>query len=127
MGTELLSEAQSMWQSASQLHELWEQRWATNERLVNSQHLTKRKSGQSALFIPKIEGFHQSKMADHLAAFGGDDPVSLKRTMTSTKNGARIMESVVNYYISDAGGISWDSYIVNSASNALTYNFAPVM
>jgi len=127
MGTELLSEAQSMWQSASQLHELWEQRWATNERLVNSQHLTKRKSGQSALFIPKIEGFHQSKMADHLAAFGGDDPVSLKRTMTSTKNGARIMESVVNYYISDAGGISWDSYIVNSASNALTYNFAPVI
>lgn len=124
---QLISEAKAMWDSASQLHQIWEDRWAKNERLVNSQHLTTRKAGQSSLFIPKIEGFHQSKMSDHLAAFGGNDPVSLKKTATSTKNGASIMEYVVNYYISDAGGISWDSYVVNAASNALTYNFAPAI
>ena len=125
MDKDWLSDAQEMWDASTQLYDLWENRWAKNERLVNSKHLTARKAGQSNLFVPKIETFHQSKMADHAFAFGGDDPVSLKRTMTSSKEGAKIMESVVNYYLTDAGGIDWTAFCINSACNALTYNFAP--
>jgi len=120
-----LSKAEDMWGSSSELYELWEARWAKNEMLVNSKHITARRAGQSNLFIPKIEQFHQSKIADHVGAFAGDDPVALKKTMNSTKEGATILESVVNYYLTDAGGIDWTAFVANSASNAVTYNFAP--
>jgi len=124
---DLLSAAKNMWDNSSELFNLWEHRWAKNEMLVQSRHLTSRKAGQSSLFIPKIETFLQTKMADHLFAFGGDDPVSLRPTLTSTKDGAMIMEAVVNHYLTDAGGINWPASIVNAASNALTYNFAPAI
>lgn len=124
---DILTEVQALWDESSTLYELWEQRWAQNEKLVNSQHLTARKAGQSSLFIPKIESYHQRKMADHLFAFGGEDAVSLRRTLTSSKHGASIMEKVVNYYLTDAGGINWSAVVVNGASNALTYNFAPAV
>lgn len=120
-----LSEAQDMWESADQLYSIWEARWAKNELLVNSKHITARKAGQSNLFIPKIEQYLQSKVSDHVGAFGGEDPVSLRRTMTSSKEGASIMERVVNYYLTDAGGINWDAFIANGAANSVTYNFAP--
>lgn len=122
---EVLETVRQLWDAANTIHEMAERQWAQNKQLVNSQHITARKPGQSSLFIPKIETFHFRKQADFLQAFGSVDPVSLKATLTSTKEGAKIMESVVNYYVSDAGGIDWPSSTLNAAHNALTCNFAP--
>jgi len=122
---ELLSEAKNIWDSAMPLVEMYEARWVTNKKLVQSQHITARRPGQSNLFVPKIESFHQRKQADFLQAYGGESNVALKPTLTSTKNGARIMERLVNYYIHEAGGINWDAAVLNLNHNALTYNYAP--
>lgn len=124
MAEDTLSTVAELWAAGESLHSLQEKRWATNKRLATSQHTTKRKLGQSSLFVPKIEAFHSRKQADHLATFGGPDPVSLKPTLSSTKEGARILETVVNYYITDAG-INWDANVLNAAHDSLTYNFAP--
>jgi len=122
---DVLDIVRDMWDSGSVYAQMYETRWAKNKKLVNSQHITPRKRGQSSTFVPKIEAFHQRKLADYLATFGGEDPVGLKETLTSTKEGARIMSRVLNYYITDAGGVQWDSSLMNLAHNALTYNFAP--
>ena len=123
--TEILSKVSDLWAAGESIHSLQENRWATNKRLATSKHITPRKLGQSALFVPKIEAFHSRKQADYMATFGSEDPVSLKPTLSSTKEGARIMETVVNYYITDAGGINWPASILNAAHDSLTYNFAP--
>jgi len=102
-----------------------EKTWIQNKTLTHSKHLTSRKFGQSNLFVPMIEKFHYRKQADYFFAFAGDNPVSLKKTLTSSKEGASIMERVVNYYVKEAGGIDWDTSVLNCAHNALTYNFAP--
>jgi len=122
---DILSEVSEMWGSGSVYAQMYETRWAKNKKLVNSQHITPRRAGQSSTFVPKIEAFHSRKLADYLATFGGDDPVGLKETLTSTKEGARIMSRVLNYFITDAGGVQWDASLMNLAHNALTYNFAP--
>jgi hypothetical protein len=122
---EILSEIQGIWDSSSAISDLQEQRWATNERLARSEHITSRKLGQSNIFVPKIESMLYRKKADHLFALDGDNPISLKRTLTSTKAGAKIMERVANYYLKEAGGINWRTAVLNVSSDALTYNFAP--
>jgi len=121
---ELLSEIEQIWQTSSVLHNQAEARWAKNKRLVQSRHVTKRKAGQSNLFIPKIESFHNRKQADYIASLGSENPVSLKPTLNSTKEGSMIMETLCNHYMSNAG-INWKSAVVNDSHNALTYNFAP--
>ncbi|NOR56987.1 MAG: hypothetical protein GQ474_00510 [Sulfurimonas sp.] len=122
---EVLSEVRELWDSASALSDLQENRWAANERLARSEHLTPRKLGQSNLFVPKIESMLYRKKADHLFALDGDNPISLTKTLTSSKAGAKIMERVCNYYLKEAGGINWRSNVLNVSSDALTYNFAP--
>jgi len=122
---DVLSELKELWDASSAIANLQENRWAKNEKLVRSQHLTARKAGQSNLFVPKIESIHYRKRADHLFALTGDNPVSLKKTLSSTKTGAKIMERVVNYYLTESGGINWQTAVQNGSSNALTYNFAP--
>lgn len=122
---ETLTTIKELWDNASLISDMQEQRWASNERLCRSQHLTPRKAGQSNLFVPKIESIHYRKKADHLFALDGDNPISLKRTLTSTKAGAKIMERVCNYYVKESAGINWRAAVLNVGSDALTYNFAP--
>ena len=122
--TDILSKVSDLWAAGESLHNLQEQRWATNKRLATSQHITPRKLGQSSLFVPKTESYHSRKQADYVSTFGGEDPVSLTNTLSSTKAGARIMETVLNHYITDAG-VAWDESILNSAHDSLTYNFSP--
>lgn len=121
---EILGTVQNLWSAGESLHSMQENRWATNKRLATSQHITPRKLGQSSIFVPKTEAFHNRKQADYAAAFGTEDPVSLKPTLSSTKEGSRIMETVVNYYITDVG-IDWTAVTLNAAHDSLTYNFAP--
>jgi len=122
---ELLSKVKELWGSATSVATMAEAQWVKNKKLIHSKHLTARKVGQSSVFVPMIEKFHYRKQADHFFAFTGDNPVSLKQTLTSSKEGATIMERVVNFYIKEAGGIDWDTSVLNCAHNALTYNFAP--
>jgi len=121
----LLSTVKELWGAATTIATMAEAQWVENKKLIHSKHLTARKVGQSALFVPMIEQFHYRKQADHFFAFTGDNPVSLKQTLTSSKEGATIMERVVNFYVKEAGGIDWDTSVLNCAHNALTYNFAP--
>lgn len=122
---DVLSKVREIWGDSNSVAALAEQQWHDNKMLCQSRHLTARRVGQSNLFVPMIERFHYRKQADHFFAFTGENPVSLKKTLTSTANGAAIMERVVNFYLKEAGGIDWDSSILNGAHNALTYNFAP--
>lgn len=122
---DVLSDVRNLWDAGEQLVTLQEERWVKNKKLARSEHLTARRAGQSALFVPKIESFLSRKQADYIANFGGKDPVGLKPTMTSTPQGAAIMGQVLNHYISDAGGIKWEPAILNLSHNSLTYNFAP--
>ena len=122
--TDTLSKVADLWAAGESIHSLQEQRWVLNKKLCTSQHTTARKLGQSALFVPKIESFHSRKQADFVATFGGEDPISLKRTINSSQAGAKIMETVLNYYVTDSG-IDWDGVVLNTAHDALTYNFAP--
>lgn len=124
MAEDILSTVQELWSAGESIHSMQENRWAKNKKLATSRHITTRKLGQSSLFVPKIESFHSRKQADYIATFGGEDPVSLKETLSSTKAGARILETVVNYYVTDAG-INWKANVLNAAHDALTYNFAP--
>lgn len=124
MADDTLSKVSDLWSAGESIHSLQENRWATNKRLATSKHITPRKLGQSSLFVPKIEAFHSRKQADYLTTFGNEDPVSLKPTLSSTKEGARIMETVINYYITDTG-IDWAANVLNAAHDSLTYNFAP--
>jgi hypothetical protein len=120
-----LTKVRDIWAESNAVAGLMERTWIENKTLTHSKHITTRKFGQSNLFVPMIEKFHYRKQADHFFAFTGDNPVSLKQTLTSTREGAAIMERVVNYYIKEAGGIDWDTSVLNCAHNALTYNFAP--
>jgi len=122
---ELLSKVKELWAEANTVATLMEKTWIQNKTLTHSKHLTSRKFGQSNLFVPMIEKFHYRKQADYFFAFTGENPVSLKQTLTSSKEGASIMERVANYYIKEAGGIDWDTSVLNCAHNSLTYNFAP--
>ena len=125
MEEDTLSKVKQIWDEASVVSNLMERQWVENKLLTHSTHITARKFGQSNLFVPMIEKFHYRKQADHFFAYTGDNPVSLKQTLTSSKEGASIMERVVNFYLKEAGGIDWDASVLNCAHNALTYNFAP--
>lgn len=121
---EILTTARDMWDTSSTLHSLYESQWAENKKLANSQHLTKRTVGRSNLFIPKTEQYIYRKVADKLAAYGNKEPAFFKPTIDGTKEGARILEAVVNDRLNN-GAYDWRANVINAAYDAYTYNFAP--
>lgn len=118
-----LLEVNDLWSQSSVFARLQEQRWATNERLVNSRHLTSRKLGRSSLFIPKTAGYVRRKMADYVASFSGLDPITITHSITSTPLGAKVLQKVVNHYLNTK--VNWTACIYNAAYDALVNEFAP--
>lgn len=124
MADTTLSKANELWDAASVFAEQQIGQWAKNERLTNGKHLTPRKPGRSALFVPKIPGYVRRKHADYVGQFSGDSPISIKNTITSHPLGAKIKQGVHNYYLQKY--IDYDALIYNTAYCGLVYNNAPV-
>ena len=118
-----LSEITEQWDAASVLADQQVAQMAQNEALLNNRHLTPRKIGRSAIFVPKLSGYHQRKMADFVGQFIGDSPVSAKETLTSTKLGAAIYQKVHNYYL-DRLPVPYETTIYDASYCGLAYNFA---
>jgi len=119
-----LSEVSKQWDSASVYAEQQQRQWATNEALANGRHITPRKAGRSSLFVPKIPAYIKRKMVDVVGQFTGDNPVSIKNSITSHPVGAKIKQEVHNYYIRHH--IDYTSLIYNTAYSSYTYNYAPL-
>jgi len=119
-----LSEVSKQWDSASVFVEQQQRQWATNEALANGRHITPRKVGRSALFVPKIPAYIKRKMVDVVGQFTGDNPVSIKNSISSHPIGAKIRQEVQNYYIRHH--LDYTSLIYNTSYSAYTYNYAPI-
>jgi len=115
----------TLWDNASVFVEQQQRTWAEAERLLNSRHLTARKPGRSSIFVPKIAGYHRRKMADFVGQFTGDNPVSLKETLTSDPIGAKIRQRVHNHILRHDVETPYETIIYNAAYCGLAYNFAP--
>jgi len=118
----ILELVNQFWSEAESIVAQYQQQWAINERLTNAKHITPRKPGRSAIFVPKIPSYVQRKIADFVGQFVGETPVTFKPTMTSDIVGAKIYQVVHNEFLDDIG---YDSLIYNAAYCALVYNFAP--
>ena len=126
METELKTLAGQMWDAAEAMSTYHQQRWVRNKLLATSQHVTPRRIGQSNLFIPKTEAYIHRKMGDFVGAFSTNF-YSFLPTPQGTKAGAKIIEGVVDYYLTTHGTIEWIPIVMNLAKNALTYNYAPFL
>jgi len=113
-----------MWGSASVFVDQQQQQWAANETLVNGRHLTPRKAGRSSIFVPKIPAYVKRKIADIVAQAIGDNPVTIKHTLTSSPVGAKIKQEVHNFYLHR--DINYDALVYNMAYCGFVYNYAPV-
>jgi len=123
MKEDTLSKVSELWDNASIYSEQQQRQWAQDEALLNARHLTPRKPGRSSLFVPKIPGYHRRKMADFVGQFVGDQPVTIKNTLTSHPIGAKIKQKVHNHIL--ATGVEYEALIYNGAYCGLGYNFAP--
>jgi len=119
-----LSYVNDMWDSSSIFVEQQAAQWAQNEALINGNHLTQRKVGRSAIFVPKIPSYVKRKLADFVGQFVGDEPVSIKHTLTSMPVGAKIRQRVHNYYVRNV--LDYEALIYNAGYCGLAYNYAPI-
>ena len=122
---ETITKASNLWDSASIFSEQQQRSWAQAERLLNAGHLTDRKPGRSAIFVPKIPGYHRRKLADFVSQFDGDTPITVKDTLTSSSIGAKIRQKVHNHYIKTSVSTPYESIIYDAAYCGLAYNYAP--